>query len=292
MKKLLFIFFAFASLSGYSQIVRTLSNVNNTADSLKPVSNPQQTALNLKQNILSGTGFVKSTGGTISYDASTYLTAITSGLVTGALGYTPYNGTTNPNGYLTSVPAQTFASITSKPTTISGYGITDFNSLGDARYSVLAHSHLFSAITSKPTTLSGYGITDAYPLTGNPSAFLTSISSANITTALGFTPYNATNPSNYIALTGLSSTATGLTYTNTTGAFSLTSGYTIPTTSQLSSYLTSSTASTTYSPIASPVHTGDIETTTLNAGVIVKSPNGTRFRLTVSNTGDIIATSL
>ncbi len=48
--------------------------------------------------------------------------------------------------------------------------------------------------------------------------------------ALGFTPYNATNPNNYIALTGLSSTATGLTYTNTTGVFSLTSGYYIPTT--------------------------------------------------------------
>ena len=48
--------------------------------------------------------------------------------------------------------------------------------------------------------------------------------------ALGFTPYNATNPSNYIALTALSSTATGLTYTNTTGVFSLTGGYYIPTT--------------------------------------------------------------
>lgn len=42
-------------------------------------------------------------------------------------------------GYLTSVPAQSFASL-----------------------------------TGKPTTLSGYGITDAYPLSGNPSGFLTS----------------------------------------------------------------------------------------------------------------------
>lgn len=45
----------------------------------------------------------------------------------------------NPAGYLTSVPAQSFASL-----------------------------------TGKPTTLSGYGITDAYPLSGNPSGFLTS----------------------------------------------------------------------------------------------------------------------
>lgn len=32
----------------------------------------------------------------------------------------------------------------------------------------------WSEITGKPTTLVGYGITDAYPLSGNPSGFLTS----------------------------------------------------------------------------------------------------------------------
>jgi hypothetical protein len=54
--------------------------------------------------------------------------------------------------------------------------------------------------------------------------------------ALGFTPYNSTNPSSYIPLTALSSTATGLTYTNTTGVFSLTSGYAIPTTTNISTW--------------------------------------------------------
>ncbi len=44
------------------------------------------------------------------------------------------------------------------------------------------------------------------------------------------------NGSNYITLTSLSSTATGLTYTNTTGVFSLTSGYAIPTTTQISNW--------------------------------------------------------
>jgi len=42
--------------------------------------------------------------------------------------------------------------------------------------------------------------------------------------------YLASNPSSFIPLTALSSTATGLTYTNTTGVFSTTSGYGIPTT--------------------------------------------------------------
>lgn len=58
----------------------------------------------------------------------------------------------------------------------------------------------------------------------------------NKQSALGFTPYNATNPNNYIPLTSLSSTATGLTYTNTTGIFSLTSGYAIPTTTNISTW--------------------------------------------------------
>jgi hypothetical protein len=58
----------------------------------------------------------------------------------------------------------TFASLTSKPTTIAGYGITDFNSLGDARWSLLAHTHAFADLTAKPTTLAGYGITDAVPI--------------------------------------------------------------------------------------------------------------------------------
>jgi hypothetical protein len=33
--------------------------------------------------------------------------------------------------------------------------------------------------------------------------------------------------------------------------------------------------------------TGDVEVTTLNKGVIVKSPNGTRWRITVDNAGNI-----
>jgi len=55
---------------------------------------------------------------------------------------------------------------------------------------------------------------------------------------LGFTPYNSTNPSNYISLTALSSTATGLSYNNTNGVFNLTSGYVIPTTTEESNWNT------------------------------------------------------
>ena len=71
---------------------------------------------------------------------------------------------TNDTGYLTSVPAQSFASLTSKPTNLTGYGITDAATSAQgakadtALQSVPAQS--FASLTSKPTTLAGYGITD------------------------------------------------------------------------------------------------------------------------------------
>jgi len=68
---------------------------------------------------------------------------------------TGFYPSSNPNGYISSVPAQSFASL-----------------------------------TGKPSTLFGYGINDAYPLSGNPSGFITSSAlspyalSSSMTTAL------------------------------------------------------------------------------------------------------------
>lgn len=44
-----------------------------------------------------------------------------------------------------------FADLTSKPTTVAGYGITDYNSLGDARWSMLGHTHVSADITDAST---------------------------------------------------------------------------------------------------------------------------------------------
>ena len=52
--------------------------------------------------------------------------------------------------------------ITSKPTTLAGYGITDAISINDISFD-------WSIITSKPTTLAGYGITDAASISGSSS---------------------------------------------------------------------------------------------------------------------------
>lgn len=107
-----------------------------------------------------------------------------------------------------------YSDLTGKPTLFSG-------AYADLTGKPTLFDGAFSSLTGKPTTLSGYGITDAYPLIGNPSNFLTTITSGQVTTALGFTPYNATNPSGYI------------------------------TSSALSGYLTSSTAASTYQPLDS-----------------------------------------
>lgn len=103
-----------------------------------------------------------------------YLTGITLTQVVTALGFTPYSNS-NPSGYISSVPAQSFTSLTSKPTTLSGYGITDAYPLSGNPSGFISSvpAQTFSSLTGKPTTLVGYGIIDAYPLTGNPSGFLT-----------------------------------------------------------------------------------------------------------------------
>jgi hypothetical protein len=57
-----------------------------------------------------------------------------------------------------------FASLSGKPTTLAGYGITDAYTKSEvtAAFAQISHTHTFASITSKPTTLAGYGITDAY----------------------------------------------------------------------------------------------------------------------------------
>ena len=80
---------------------------------------------------------------------------------------------------LTNLPAQAFASITGKPTTLAGYGITDGTSTASPAFTgavdftgatsidfntVTINNLEFADISSKPTTLAGYGITDAATL--------------------------------------------------------------------------------------------------------------------------------
>ena len=185
--------------------------------------------------------------------ASAGTSALTYNNLTGAFTFTP----PDLSSYLTSVPAQTFASITGKPTTLAGYGITDaatlsnmaptgavdFTGASSIDFDTVTINNLdFSDISGKPTTIAGYGITDAFDgnygsLSGTPSTF-TPASHTQAFSTITSTPttlagYGITDG---LALTGLSVTtasagSAALSYDNSTGAFT----FTPP---DLSSYLT------------------------------------------------------
>jgi hypothetical protein len=93
----------------------------------------RDSAISGKQPQLNGTGFVKASGTTISYDNNTYLTGITSGLVTGALGYTPYNAT-NPDGYITSSALSPYAPLSNSFKQVTYQDLNVYDQFTDAKY--------------------------------------------------------------------------------------------------------------------------------------------------------------
>ena len=118
-----------------------------------------------------GVAIQRDTQGSIFGDDSTLLvdavnSLIPSSVLSGNLPALDGSALTN-----LTIPAQTFASLTSKPTTVSGYGITDALALGTTSTTALAgdtalFDGVFASLTSKPTTIAGYGITDALASTG------------------------------------------------------------------------------------------------------------------------------
>jgi len=302
-----------------------------------------QNALNTKQNNLSGTGFVKSTAGTISYDTATYYpypTGDTTQYVAGDGSLIAFpvagqagtlvrlvrnqTGATLTKGtvvYITGAtgnnPIVEKALATSDSTSAQTFGLCQANIANNAEGYVVLTGDLTGIDTSaftegqqlylSPTTAGTYTTTKQYapnhlvyigvitrshptlgqievkiqngyeldeihnvsaqsPANNDIIAFNTSNSlweKKSIATALGFTPYNATNPNNYIALTALSSSATGLTYTNTTGVFSLTAGYAIPTTASATNWDTAYT-----NRITSLTTTGSSGSATLVSNVL------------------------
>lgn len=99
----------------------------------------------------------------------------------GSKTFNPTDSLVTLDNYALSTHTHTFASLTNKPTTISGYGITDAYTKTESdkkyqpvgNYSSAGHTHTFASLTSKPTTLSGYGITDAYTKTESDGKYAT-----------------------------------------------------------------------------------------------------------------------
>jgi hypothetical protein len=118
--------------------------------------------------------------------------------------------TTSTNGYLSSTDWTTF---NGKQNALSGSGIVKSTS-GTISYITDNSTNWDTAYTNRITSLTTTGSSGSSTLSSN---------------TLNIPTYTLAGLGG-ITLTSISSTATGLTYTNTTGVFSLTSGYTIPTT--------------------------------------------------------------
>jgi hypothetical protein len=124
-----------------------------------------------------------------------------------ALGFTPYNST-NPSGFISGI---TLSMV------IAALGYTPYNasnpagfvtSNGSVNYANSAGSVLWSNVSNKPTALSQFS-NDL----GNYGGWITGINSAMIIAALGFTPYNSTNPASYISGINLAMVVAALGYT-------------------------------------------------------------------------------
>ena len=91
------------------------------------------------------------------------LSGLVQSIKVGSKTFSPKNSVVTLDDYALSTHTHTFASLTSKPTTISGYGITDAytKTETDGKYA------------TKATTLSGYGITDAYTKTESDGKYAT-----------------------------------------------------------------------------------------------------------------------
>lgn len=129
-----------------------LGNVNNTSDANKPVSMAQQAALDLKLDVSA----VSAAGLDLINDANAAAQRVTLGLGSAAIA--------NSTDFAAAVHAHTFASLTSKPTTIAGYGITD-----GATISQLAGKQDLSTFTAKGDLLaaSAAGTSVAVPVGAN-----------------------------------------------------------------------------------------------------------------------------
>lgn len=223
---------------------------------------------------LAGTsGLLKKTAAnTWTLDTNTYLTGITSGQVTTALGYTPYNST-NPNGYTSNT-----GTVTSIATSgaITGGTIT---STGTITHST-ADGYLHVPATG--TTNSGKVLT----------AGATAGSLSWTTPATGtVTSVGMTVP------TGLTVSGTPITGSGTL-AVTLSSGYAIPTTASQTNwdtaygwgahasagYLTTSTAASTYLALAGGALTGGFREAqvAMGAGNAINCLSGNYFTKSIS----------
>lgn len=165
MKKLLFSFFLLCATLSAQQVIPAA--VQRLTDGSNELLTPINAGTGKSIGIHSGGTFRFDSGASFAGSASAFRTAI-------GAGTSDFDGA--------------FSSLTGKPTTLAGYGITDPIVLTSSSYSNPAWitALAWSKISSTPTTLAGYGITDPVVTTAgsyaNP-AWITSLADSKLTGA-------------------------------------------------------------------------------------------------------------
>lgn len=126
---------------------------------------------------------------------------VVKGVLQGSIPYSEITG--KPT-----IPAQ-FNPIEGANITITGvYPNMIFNAVGSSNLVTSVFGRIGDVVAASGDYSSFY-----YPLAGNPSGFLTAITSGQVIGALGYTPYNATNPNGYISGINSSMITTALGFT-------------------------------------------------------------------------------
>lgn len=190
-----------ATGSGTGTIALTLANVNSNPGTF----NTANITVDSKGRVTSA---VAGAGGVTAFNTRTGAITLSSTDVTNALGFSPYNST-NPNGYITTAALANYAQlntiVTFRDITASrgdGTGVLYLNSAQD-RYlywngSTYTLNGVADLLVNGSVVWTQGNLTNNTQL-ANGAGYLSSITSGQVTGALGYTPYNSSNPSGYIS---------------------------------------------------------------------------------------------
>lgn len=202
----------------------------------------------------------------VSFNGRQNAVVLQSSDVTAALGFSPYNAA-NPAGFLTTATLPIASTTTTGALKVDGITVTMSGGILSATGVVSGVSSVNTrtgAVTIQSSDVTGALGYTPYNAT-NPSGYLTAgtLTPTIITTGLGYTPYNATNPAGYITVSSAPVTSVA----TKTGAVTLAH-------TDISDWAATLAA---YAPLASPTFTGTPAAPTASVGTNTTQLASTAF---------------